>query len=948
VALAAALTFAITLLVAPNAGAAVTKAFDGAVDCGVQADGTRACSGIVSSFDGAPIDVNLRLPAAPASGTDGDYPLVMEFHGWGGSKLNSYKSWTDSGYAYFSVSDRGWGNSCGGTDPKRLQPVCANGFNHLLDTRYEVRDVQELVGRLVDDGLVDPQKIATFGSSYGGGLSMALAALKNRKMLVDDSLVPWTSPDGTPISIAAAAPDIPWSDLAYSLMPNGRTLDYVADAPYDAGPIGIMKQTFVSGLFGIGLATSNYAPPGTYADADLINWYSLITAGEPYDPNPLAADIVDEIVAHHSSYYIDNSVMPPPMLISNGWTDDLFPVDEALRFYNHAKDTHPNVKISMFFSDHGHQRGQNKVADQAVLRQRVHSWFDYYVLGQGSEPQQGVETLTTTCGTPSGGPYTAPTWRALAPGEVRLDSAPAQLISPAAGDPTVNQAYDPISGPGACATASAADQPGLANYRLPPAPAGGYTLMGSPTIVADVLSPGPNSQIAARLVDVDPDGNGTLVARGLYRVDMNTAAKRIVFQLHPNGYHFAAGHIPKLELMPDDFPYSRRTNGQLPVTVSNLEMRLPVREQPGTAGAQTPRPKVLPAGYHLAPDYIDAPVDSDGDGVPDGTDACPNVPGPGTPNGCPAPPTDTDGDGTPDSTDACPTTSGPPTNNGCPVTDTDGDGIPDSTDACPNDPGPESNNGCPVAEPDTDGDGIPDSTDACPTEAGPESNNGCPVIVPPPTDTDGDGIPDSTDACPNDPGPGTPDGCPAPPTDTDGDGIPDSTDACPNEPGPESNNGCPVVEPPPRDSDGDGIPNDEDSCPARPGPASNNGCPVEEPPGPCETKILGTGAADRLDGTTGSETIRGRAGGDRIKARAGNDCVGGQSGDDSVNGGAGRDDLSGGSGDDRLQAVDGDRDTIDCGAGKDKAVIDDTGDKTENCERVVQVGEPFAELARFF
>jgi hypothetical protein len=33
------------------------------------------------------------------------------------------------------------------------------------------------------------------------------------------------------MKIAAAAADIPWTDLAYSLMPNGRTLDYVADAP---------------------------------------------------------------------------------------------------------------------------------------------------------------------------------------------------------------------------------------------------------------------------------------------------------------------------------------------------------------------------------------------------------------------------------------------------------------------------------------------------------------------------------------------------------------------------------------------------------------------------------------------------------------------------------------------------------------------------------------------
>ncbi len=57
------------------------------------------------------------------------------------------QEWLDDGYAVFSMSDRGWGNSCGGMDPKRLQPVCAEGYNHLMDTRYEVRDAQEVFGR---------------------------------------------------------------------------------------------------------------------------------------------------------------------------------------------------------------------------------------------------------------------------------------------------------------------------------------------------------------------------------------------------------------------------------------------------------------------------------------------------------------------------------------------------------------------------------------------------------------------------------------------------------------------------------------------------------------------------------------------------------------------------------------------------------------------------------
>ena len=93
-----------------------------------------------------------------------------------------------------------------------------------------------------EHGLIDPQRIGAIGGSYGGGMSMALGALRNRKVMPDYSLVPWTSPDGKPMQIAAAAPNIPWTDLAYSLAPNGSTLDYVADAPY-RGRVGVEKQS---------------------------------------------------------------------------------------------------------------------------------------------------------------------------------------------------------------------------------------------------------------------------------------------------------------------------------------------------------------------------------------------------------------------------------------------------------------------------------------------------------------------------------------------------------------------------------------------------------------------------------------------------------------------------------------------------------------------------------
>ncbi|MCD6543472.1 MAG: OmpA family protein [Flavobacteriaceae bacterium] len=139
---------------------------------------------------------------------------------------------------------------------------------------------------------------------------------------------------------------------------------------------------------------------------------------------------------------------------------------------------------------------------------------------------------------------------------------------------------------------------------------------------------------------------------------------------------------------------------------------------------------------------------------------------------------DTDGDGIKDKNDDCPEIAGLEQFNGCP--DSDGDGIKDSEDACPDVAGLAKFNGCP----DTDGDGFPDKEDLCPTVAGLEQFNGCP-------DTDGDGVMDSMDKCPNEAGTIDNEGCPV--LDTDGDGIVDAMDNCPNIAGVASNNGCPIV-----------------------------------------------------------------------------------------------------------------------------------------------------------
>ena len=163
---------------------------------------------------------------------------------------------------------------------------------------------------------------------------------------------------------------------------------------------------------------------------------------------------------------------------------------------------------------------------------------------------------------------------------------------------------------------------------------------------------------------------------------------------------------------------------------------------------------------------VEQPTDTDGDGVIDEEDACPEDATQWT---------DADGDGICDEVD-----------DNCPEdpyqwTDADGDGVCDEVeDDCPEDPNQSL---------DSDGDGICDDTDPCPNDP---SN----------VDTDGDGICDGEDDCPEDPNNST---------DSDGDGICDDTDQCPEDPlGWVDSNGdglCDEND----DNDGDGISNAEES-----------------------------------------------------------------------------------------------------------------------------------------
>jgi ATP synthase F1 delta subunit len=97
---------------------------------------------------------------------------------------------------------------------------------------------------------------------------------------------------------------------------------------------------------------------------------AVITTAVPMD-EARQRDIVDRLERFHSAYYLDASHAPPPLLVASGFTDDLFPVDEALRFANRTRKRHPRTPISLLFGDFGHQRAANKPRDRARLRRAI-------------------------------------------------------------------------------------------------------------------------------------------------------------------------------------------------------------------------------------------------------------------------------------------------------------------------------------------------------------------------------------------------------------------------------------------------------------------------------------------------------------------------------------------------------------------------------------------------
>jgi len=621
-------------------------------------------SGHVASWDGIPLDVDVTLPAGAACGL----PLVAFGHGWGESKAAwerdsqttsdpNASQWNSTwfasrGDAVLTFSMRGWAGSCGpaasptGT-PVGLPAACTMGgrqyWVHLDDLRYEIRDAQWLIGRLVDTGAVDPNRVVATGGSYGGGQTDLLALLNDRVMcggaaaLPPDPCaatpgghtVPWRSPAGVPLHIAAAVPEYTWASLVNALVPNGRATDQPAAAVLDQSglitPVGVPIESYIDGLYADAYTPpaveNGFLQPPTSTDqtADLPLWFASIQAGvnTVSAALPGTGAIVTQALNELADYKspLTPLVTPDarvPLFQVQGLTDPLFRPVEALLLRDRLLAASPGYPVTTELADVGHSYAANAPDDWARINTDANAFVDHALHGTGPTTAPDVVAILTRCRPALHQPltaYTAPSWAALARGSLDLTSPAGGTTTNAAvgelgvkTDPIVNGGA-PVSlvttGKGCPLLPAEIDDPGTVSWKWTVART--VTLLGSPLVRANVSRTGPDAELDGRLWDIAPDGSEALMGRGTYRLSGSAASGPVTFQLSANGWRLPAGDVVKLELVGADAPYFQPDAIPSVVTIAGVTLHLPIARptavtvEPPAAVAAAPGPARLPA-----------------------------------------------------------------------------------------------------------------------------------------------------------------------------------------------------------------------------------------------------------------------------------------------------------------------------------------------------------------
>jgi ABC-2 type transport system ATP-binding protein len=535
------------------------------------------CSGFLAGgVDGAALDVTVKIPAGTPP-----LPLVVNLHGYGGSK-QSDSSWDDKllqrGYAVLRYSARGFGKSWGQVN--------------LADVDVELQDLRSLVAQVVDElgAQVDPGAVAVLGASYGGGQSW-LAALQPQ----------FATPAGNHVRVRTIVPIVPWTDLLGALRPNG-------DATNSIAVPGSYKLSYLEGLFLGGLRRDRDRPYPNYPDY-LFVWNAYILGTEPNNLPPFGAQIVDGIAGHRSIWWqekffqtVDENAKSGapqlPVFELQGFTDDLFPLPEALRMYRALRRIDPAYPIAEYFGDIGHPRAANKSGEVDYALDRVFQWLDFHLKGSGAISYDVLAAVTRPRGIPfdSADVLEVPSVDDLAtasateslPGDAVLTFNPANaggLFS----DPFVFAGCESLQ---TVCTAPPPDVvPGdVATYGLPAAQvaadaglsAGSFLIAGQPVVSFQAETAAFRVQLDVRLYQVTATGESTLVTRGTLTLDSGSpllalGAREVRISAYGNLMEIGDNDALRLEITNVDSPYVAPSRVASVTRISQVSVTVPVR-----------------------------------------------------------------------------------------------------------------------------------------------------------------------------------------------------------------------------------------------------------------------------------------------------------------------------------------------------------------------------------
>jgi hypothetical protein len=606
-------------------------------DCPPYGD-VRICSGQVPSFDGSPLDVDLTLPA---TGSPGPHPLMLMFHGFGNNK-HEWESTSDDGdsgdkyhwnshwfatHGYYVLTytargfhDDGPGRADEPGTPSFDSASLPSGTIHLKSREFEIRDSQWLAALVAASYAdVDANQVAVTGGSYGGGEAWLQA-----------SQATWTFPrdkDGSlpVLQLQVAVPKYSWTDLAYSLSPNGHgggpsgTDLYESSqgrAESDTGqghPIGVAKESYVAGFFVSGTQHGVFEEGTTTTLSEegpinLPSWAGrLLGQGEPYDvagaEDPLIAAVRRGLTEFRGSYYQDQQWQAQAraggrevaVFSIQGWTDDLFEAIESFRQFKYLKRLDPKWPVAVAVADVGHSRAQNKPETWQRLNNQANQFLSANI-GDSHRQQTTVTSEPTICGNDSTSgnndgaaqSVSASTPERLSAGTLTVRFTRGDVLtSTGRGLDPNGPATDPVFA-GFLEAVQAIGRP----CRTSPGPSPEYTATSIPLRDAStsigigyVHVPytlvGTTAQLDARVWDVAPDGNTLLATRGAYRLDVpayDSPTGVLRLPLFGNHWRFPVGHRVRLDLTQVDQPTLRPSNVASSIQFGPPTLVLPTRE----------------------------------------------------------------------------------------------------------------------------------------------------------------------------------------------------------------------------------------------------------------------------------------------------------------------------------------------------------------------------------